>query len=121
MEGDLTRIWRHIIRALHSFRSGSTSMISCFINSKGARPLYHHGLYLHDDIMALTVHYKWEMNMVGASQGNKTKADTVEEEKGTKKNTYETGIWQYISESLCYKFGPTTTLFILFQISLEQR
>ena len=54
------------------------------------------------DIVALIGRHKWKMNMLGTAQENRTGADTAEEKKATKKNTYEAAMWQYGNEPLCY-------------------
>ena len=54
------------------------------------------------DIMALAGCHKWKPNMVGTAQENRTGADTKEEEKGMKRDTYEAVMWQHDSEPLCF-------------------
>ena len=54
------------------------------------------------DIMALIGRYEWKINMAGTAQENRTGADTEEEKKGMKKNTYEAVMWQHDNKSLYY-------------------
>ena len=39
---------------------------------------------------------------MGTAQDNRTGTDTIEEEKGTKKNSYKDVMWQNTTGSLCY-------------------
>ena len=41
------------------------------------------------DIMALIGRHEWKVNMLGTAQENRTGADTKEEKKAMKKNTYK--------------------------------
>ena len=45
------------------------------------------------DIVALIGRQEWKMNMLGTAQENRTGADTAEEKKAMKKNTYEAVMW----------------------------
>ena len=60
--------------------------------------------------MALSGRHEWKMNMSGTSQENRTRADTVEEEKKMKKNTYEAVMWQHDDEPLCYAIWSDNNL-----------
>mmetsp|Transcript_2847 Transcript_2847/g.5763 ORF Transcript_2847/g.5763 Transcript_2847/m.5763 type:complete len:366 (+) Transcript_2847:358-1455(+) len=62
------------------------------------------------DIMALIGRHEWKINMVGTAQENQTGADTEEEKKAMKKNTYEIIMWQHDSECLTYAIWSNNNL-----------